>query len=147
MSVSPVDNSGGTTRSGGGTTNAAAPNADYETFVKLLVAQMKNQDPTEPMDSTQFVSQLASFSAVEQAIQTNSKLDSILVNGPISQAEGYIGKYLKYDDGNGTKVEGTVQSVTIYSDGLTAKLDNGKEIVIGPGVTVMDKKPDTSEKA
>lgn len=134
----------------GAATKAAngVPNADYDTFIKLLVAQMKNQDPTKPMDSTEFVSQLASFSAVEQAMQTNTKLentnaklDDILINGPISQAEGYVGKYIKFDDGKGNVVEGTVQSVTIYSDGLTAKLDNGKDIIIGPGITVSNNKP------
>lgn len=129
-------------------TNATAPNADYNTFIKLLVAQMKNQDPTKPMDSTEFVSQLASFSAVEQQTQTNTKLDkmnsslnNIMVDGPISRAEGYVGKYLSFKDEKGAVTEGTVQSVTIYSDGLIARLDNGKDLLIGPGVTVMNSKP------
>lgn len=129
-------------------TNATVPNADYNTFIKLLVAQMKNQDPTKPMDSTEFVSQLASFSAVEQQTQTNAKLDkmnsslnNIMVDGPISRAEGYVGKYLSFKDEKGVVTEGTVQSVTIYSDGLIARLDNGKDLLIGPGVTVMNDKP------
>lgn len=115
-----------------------ANTADYQTFIKLLVAQMKSQDPTEPVDATQYVSQLASFSAVEQALQTNTKLDELLANGPILQASSYIGKYVSSDDG---KVAGTIQSVKIYSDGLIAALDNGGEILIGPGVTVSDKPP------
>ena len=59
-----------------GTSNALS--SDFETFLKLLTAQMKNQDPQEPLDSTQFVSQLASFSAVEQQISTNQKLDDLI---------------------------------------------------------------------
>jgi flagellar basal-body rod modification protein FlgD len=47
---------------------------DYQSFLRLLVAEMKNQDPTNPMDSTQYVAQLASFSQVEQSVQINSKL-------------------------------------------------------------------------
>jgi len=50
---------------------------DYDNFLKLLVAQVQNQDPLEPMDSTTFVSQLAQLSQVEQAIQTNKNLESI----------------------------------------------------------------------
>ena len=51
--------------------------ADYESFLKLLTAQLQNQDPLEPMDSSTFVSQLAQLSQVEQSIQTNSHLESI----------------------------------------------------------------------
>ena len=137
------NNTTGTTSS-----DSKTANADYNTFIKLLIAQMKNQDPTKPMDSTEFVSQLASFSAVEQQTQTNTKLDSmaqslknIMVDGPISRAEGYVGKYLSFTDEKGAVTAGTVQSVTIYSDGLIAKLDNGKDLLIGPGVTVMNSQP------
>ena len=50
---------------------------DYETFLKLLTAQIQYQDPLEPMDATTFVSQLAQLSQVEQAAETNETLDSI----------------------------------------------------------------------
>jgi flagellar basal-body rod modification protein FlgD len=51
---------------------------DFETFLTLLTAQLENQDPLNPTDSTEFVAQLATFSAVEQQVQTNTSLDSIL---------------------------------------------------------------------
>ena len=52
--------------------------ADFNSFLQLLTAQVRNQDPLSPLDSTQFVEQLASFSGVEQQIATNSRLDSLL---------------------------------------------------------------------
>lgn len=55
-----------------------ALSADFNTFLKLLTAQLRNQDPLNPSDSTEFVAQLAQFSGVEQQVQTNSKLNSIL---------------------------------------------------------------------
>ena len=55
-----------------------ATTVDYNSFLKLLVQEMKNQDPTSPTDPTQYLGQLASFSNVEQAVQTNGKLDTLL---------------------------------------------------------------------
>ena len=62
-----------------GTQQTAAPQTvDYQAFLRLLVAEMKNQDPTSPMESTDYVAQLATFSQVEQSVQANAKLDQIL---------------------------------------------------------------------
>ncbi len=105
---------------------------DYDAFLNLLVAQMKNQDPTNPMDSAEYMGQLASFSSVEQSIQTNQKLDNMLAQMSITQADGLIGKTVTSPDG----VSGTVESVKIYSDGAIATLADGKQVLIGPGVTI-----------
>ncbi|WP_026869923.1 flagellar hook assembly protein FlgD [Inquilinus limosus] len=51
---------------------------DYQTFLKLLTAQLKNQDPLAPMDATQFVSQLATFSQVEQLVSANKGLTQLV---------------------------------------------------------------------
>lgn len=51
--------------------------ADFENFLKLLTAQLRNQDPLSPLDSTQFVAQLASFSTVEQLVGANARLDAL----------------------------------------------------------------------
>ncbi len=56
---------------------AAAASADFQNFLKLLTAQLRNQDPLSPLDSTQFVAQLASFSTVEQLVGANARLDSL----------------------------------------------------------------------
>jgi len=52
-------------------------NSDYETFLKLLTSQIKNQDPLSPMSSDDFSSQLATFSGVEQQVKTNDLLQSL----------------------------------------------------------------------
>lgn len=62
------------------TTTQSAESAlttDFETFLTLLTAQMRYQDPLDPTDSTEFVSQLATFSALEQQIETNELLTDI----------------------------------------------------------------------
>ncbi len=106
---------------------------NYNQFLNLLVAQLKNQDPTNPTDPTQFVAQLASFSAVEQALNTNSRLDTLLTQSAISQAGAVIGKTVTSADG---LTSGQVASVVITSDGPQATLTNGKSISLGSGITI-----------
>lgn len=106
---------------------------DYQSFLKLLIAEMKNQDPTKPMDSTQYVAQLATFSQVEQSVQTNTKLSQIMQSSALSQADALIGRSITSADGSTT---GTVASVRLASTGLIAVLQNGTEIAVGPGVSV-----------
>ena len=122
-----------TARTATASTTASAPSVDYGAFLELLVAQLKNQDPSKPMDSTQYMAQLASFSQVEQSMMTNSKLDSLLTSSAIEQANQLIGHTLTSADG---ELSGKVVSVKITSDGLVAKLDNGKEMSVGPGVII-----------
>ena len=106
---------------------------NYESFLKLLVAQMKNQDPTEPMDATQQMAQLATFSQVEQTIKTNKNFESLLQRTSLQEANAVIGRTVVSNDGQTT---GVVKEVTLYNDGIVATLDSGKKLVIGPGVTV-----------
>ena len=69
--------------------------ADMDTFLKLLTTQMQYQDPLDPMDASEYTNQLVQYSNVEQAIQTNTKLDSLLslaIHNLGVQATGYVGK-------------------------------------------------------
>ncbi|MCR6501065.1 flagellar hook assembly protein FlgD [Shinella sp. CPCC 101442] len=124
-------------------TGSEASNAEksatlnYESFLKLLVAQMKNQDPTEPMDSAQQMAQLATFSQVEQTIKTNKNLESLLQRTSLQEANSVIGRTVTSEDG---KVTGVVKEVTLYNDGIVAKLDSGEKLVIGPGVKISETK-------
>ncbi|MFN3259470.1 MAG: flagellar hook capping FlgD N-terminal domain-containing protein [Pikeienuella sp.] len=58
--------------------DALRAGGDFETFLTLLTAQLRNQDPLNPQESTEFVAQLAQFSAVEQQVRSNETLSSIL---------------------------------------------------------------------
>lgn len=123
-----------TTVSGVSSTAAAssAATVDYESFLKLLIAQMRNQDPTQPMDSTQQIAQLASFSAVEQAVQTNARLDTLLTTSALQQAEAIIGHIVTTADG---LVSGRVASVQIGAGGAAiATLEDGRMVQLQAGV-------------
>lgn len=111
---------------------------NYDNFLQLLIAQMKNQDPTDPVDASEQMSQLASFSQVEQTIQTNTKLDTLLASSSLTQASSYVGKYMESADGT---VKGTIRSVKVYSDGIIATTTAGGNILVQAGITVADKAP------
>ncbi len=106
---------------------------DYQAFLKLLVAEMKNQDPTEPMDSTEYVAQLASFSQVEQSVQINSKLDQILQTSAVAQADSLLGHTITSADGSQS---GVVSQVRLTSEGIVAVTAEGTEIPVVAGITV-----------
>ncbi len=75
-----------------------APNlngVDFQNFLTLLTAQLRNQDPLSPADSTEFVAQLASFSSVEQLVRANGQLETIssaITGGGIDQYADWIGR-------------------------------------------------------
>ncbi|MGC2396774.1 MAG: flagellar hook assembly protein FlgD, partial [Rhodomicrobium sp.] len=106
---------------------------DYNNFLELLVAQLKNQDPTNPSDPTAFVSQLASFSSVEQQVNTNSKLDALLTQSELSQGASIIGRTVTSADGS---VSGNVAAVEITSSGVSAILASGQTLSLGAGVVI-----------
>lgn len=64
--------------SAGAATSGIDKLANEQTFLKLFVAQLKNQDPLNPQDGTQFVTQLATFSQLEQSLQMRQDLDAIV---------------------------------------------------------------------
>ncbi|WP_153772078.1 flagellar hook assembly protein FlgD [Labrenzia sp. CE80] len=105
---------------------------DYEAFLQLMMAQMQNQDPTDPVDSSEQLAQLASFSQVEQAIETNSKLETLLANMSFGQVDDLLGRTVTDADGT----TGTVESVEIYDDGTVLGLDTGEGILLGSGVKI-----------
>ena len=118
------------------TTTTSTSSVDYNTFLQLLVAEMKNQDPTNPMDTSQYMSQFAQLSTVEQAMQTNSKLDALLSSQSLSQADGLIGKTVSFTDSTGASFSGKVVSISINTDGSIATLEDGTKVGVRPGLTI-----------
>ncbi|MEP0521144.1 MAG: flagellar hook assembly protein FlgD [Hyphomicrobiales bacterium] len=68
---------------------------NYDQFLQILTAQLRNQSPLEPMDANAFTEQLVQFSSVEQAIKTNDSLESLIALSASNEATslvGYLGK-------------------------------------------------------
>jgi flagellar basal-body rod modification protein FlgD len=75
--TSPAAPPASNSQSSSGSNSVLDPLANEQTFLQLLVAQLQNQDPTQPQDGTQFVAQLAQFASLEQQVEARTDLDSI----------------------------------------------------------------------
>ncbi|MCB5177732.1 MULTISPECIES: flagellar hook assembly protein FlgD [Microvirga] len=133
MDVSSVMTANATQRSPSPSSSASSGTLNYNNFLKLLLVQMRNQDPTAPMSSTDYMAQLATFSQVEQSMIGNSKLDALLSSSALSQADSVMGRTVTSADGT---ISGQVASVRITNEGALAKLSDGRELLLGPGVVI-----------
>jgi flagellar basal-body rod modification protein FlgD len=92
---------------------------DMNQFMTLLTTQLKHQDPLSPMDSTQFTSQLVQFANVEQHIQSNANLESLIKINQSAMAMssvGYIGKEIEAESSAVPLVDGQAQFSYALSD-------------------------------
>jgi flagellar basal-body rod modification protein FlgD len=98
-----------------------------DAFLKLLVAQMQNQDPMQPQDSGQMMSQLASFSQVSQLQQLTASNQALTLGQDFSSAVALIGHNVTYTTAKGDEASGTVSGVK--SDPTGALLEIGTDQV------------------
>lgn len=110
---------------------------DETAFLKLLVTQLQNQSPLQPMQNDQFVAELAQFSALQNSQTANSTLSSQLAMQQLSQGASLIGRKITYTDPtSGVKSPGIVSSVSVQ--GGQVLLDVGKTQVPLSYVTSVD---------
>jgi flagellar basal-body rod modification protein FlgD len=114
MSTTPVSNNATSTQP---TTNVVNQSSQLgkDDFLKLLVAQLKNQDPANPMDSSQFMGQLAQFSSLEQMTNMAQGIDSLGVSQAVSQGVALIGHQLIYSRADGTTATGVADGISVVN--------------------------------
>ncbi|ADY55412.1 flagellar hook capping protein [Syntrophobotulus glycolicus DSM 8271] len=133
MSVSSVNSTSYTT-AGTASSRDTSTSLDKEDFLNLLVTQLKYQDPLNPSDSTEYVSQLAQFSLLEQMTNMNTSLEALEA---LTMTGKYITASVTGSSGETTTVEGTVDSVTM-SNGEAALVVGGKSIELSDVCAVYD---------
>lgn len=109
------------------TTKARGSELDKDAFLRLLVTQLRYQDPLSPMENTEFVAQMAQFSTLEQVTNMAKELEEFLVNFSWSQFINLIGKKVKFTDSeSGESVEGKVTGIKPTEKGIFLVIDDGK---------------------
>ncbi len=111
-------------------------NEDLNRFLKLLITQLQNQDPLEPMDATEFTSQLVQFAGVEQQINANANLEKLLQlqqTSQISAMVGFIGNAVEAA-GNTVYLEDGVAESTytldVNADDITITVRNTAGLIV-----------------
>jgi flagellar basal-body rod modification protein FlgD len=114
---------------------------NFDQFLLLLTTQLQNQDPTDPLDTNEFTSQLVQFSSVEQAVKTNTNLEkmlSLLQTSQLDTAVGYIGKAVEAKGNKGVLLGGQAEfayDLPAGSTDVTVSLtdSNNRVVFSGPG--------------
>ncbi|NDR57890.1 flagellar hook capping FlgD N-terminal domain-containing protein [Aliiruegeria sabulilitoris] len=97
-SVSAATQTGAVSTTSSALTSESLTSQDMDTWLTLMTAQLQNQDPFDPVDSTEYTAQLAQFSAVEQQVETNdllSELISVFTSSDLATMAEWVGKEVR----------------------------------------------------
>ncbi|MBN2080661.1 hypothetical protein JW859_00500 [bacterium] len=102
-----------------------------QSFMQLMIAQLQNQDPMDPMDSNAFTQQLAAINSLEQLISINSLLKESLQSSQLSEATALLGTYVEGLDGENSVVTGYVDNVKV--------VEGEAKLVVGDSMLGLDE--------
>ncbi len=131
-------------------------NLGKDEFLKILMAQLQNQDPSNPMDDKQFISQMAQFSSLEQTMNMANSINNLVESQMVSPVIKYshmIGKEVTYrsiDEETGETGEVTssqVVAVSQYEGWAVLELKNGDQIYADAAIQVSDPTEEAEEEA
>jgi flagellar basal-body rod modification protein FlgD len=97
-------------------TNTSKTEMDKEAFLKLLILQLQNQDPLEPLKNEQFIAQLAQFNSLEQMQNLNTTMGSLSKIQTLSDTASLVGKKVVANDSEGNQIQGQIGKV-LYENG------------------------------
>jgi flagellar basal-body rod modification protein FlgD len=148
MAVNPLAGSSGTNKAASSLDVTRAGIADnFDTFLKILTTQLKNQNPLDPLDTNQFTQQLVQFTGVEQQLKTNTFLEALMMSSQSAvntDAVSYIGKEVmaagtKADLRNGGASWAFNAEANVSDAKVTIKDSNGQVVYSETGS--LDKGP------
>src|SRR6185437_4705515 len=95
---------------------------DPQAFLQLLVAQLQYQDPSNPVDTSSFMTQTATLSQVQTMTSMSSTLTALVSAQQAQSATAMIGKQITYADSSGVQVHGVVTSASLLASGATLQV-------------------------
>jgi flagellar basal-body rod modification protein FlgD len=113
----------------------ASSKTDGQTFMKLLIEQLKNQDPMNPMQSNEFTQQMATLNSLQELVSLNQLMEESVSKSGLSQASSLIGNYVEGLDANNAMVTGYVERVEVIEGEPTLKV--GDKLLLPGQVTLV----------
>lgn len=96
-----------------------------DSFLKLLITQMRHQDPTQPMQDREFISQMAQFSALEQMTNINTAIQTLNRSAKSNEAYSLLGRRVEaFNQTDGTRNDGIVTKVYFRDNEVRLKVNN-----------------------
>ncbi|MEP0814742.1 MAG: hypothetical protein HRF49_08780 [bacterium] len=114
--------------------------SEKDMFLKLMIEQMKQQDPLNPLDPTQMMSQLAELNTVQQLIDMNLALQGFVDSQNLVQATSLMGRWVQGFDASGANIEGMVDWVEVL-DGIVTLHIGDKLLLLNQVVNVRESAP------
>ncbi|MGW8257330.1 MAG: flagellar hook capping FlgD N-terminal domain-containing protein [Thermoguttaceae bacterium] len=106
------------------TTNDAFEKVDLNDFIKLLVAELQNQDPLNPMDNSELLQQVSQIKAIESNQRLSDTLSYMQLQQNVATGGSLLQKTVSGLSDDGKRITGVVESVTIDNDGMKVNLGN-----------------------
>ncbi len=116
-----------------------------DAFLQLLLAQLKNQDPLQPMDNTEFISQMAQLNSLNELMALNKTMSSLITAQMVTQGSALIGKTISASLDTGESVYGVVSGMQIHGDRVTLTVD-GQQVPMDAVREVTDTPTDDGQQ-
>ncbi len=138
MSASPVSGTGSSSSTTGSSTTGGKKTLDTNDFMQLLITQLQNQDPTQPMSNQDLLQQVTQIGTLQSQNSLQDTMKQLVLQNQIASAANLIGKGVAGTDANLNSVSGLVTSVQVDNANSTVnlELDNGQTLPLSNVTTV-----------
>ena len=138
MTTAPLTASTKTPNNAASAISGKAFDLKPEDFIKMMITQLQNQDPTEPAKNEQLLAQMSQIGQLQSSTSLQSSLTKLVLQNNLGAAGNLIGKNVTGLGGDGDEVTGTVTSVRVEGDDVLLELDNGNKLNMGRVTSIND---------
>ena len=132
--------------SAGSTTSATQPKSSFsdrakltrDDFYKIMISELSNQDPFQPLDNQQFLQQLSSLQTLDVTGKLNDGIDKLVLGQKLAGASSLIGRQVHAPDATnpGSQINGTVQKVQVEAGDVELVLDGNRKVKLSDVVEI-----------